>query len=161
MYTVTQLTRLLDLHPKTVRRFIREGKIKATKIGREWRVRQEDLREYTHGELADRPAEPRSTTPLLDRVRTSAVIELTDGHPDEVSRISNSLIAVLNGKDPEWGPARYDMVYQPETRTARFTLNGSPPFIRTLLEVVDALLQPDEPRADGGEASHDAVRLQE
>ena len=161
MYTVDQLAKLLDLHPKTVRRFIREGKIKATKIGREWRVRQDDVREYAHGELADRPAEPQPTAPLEDRVRVSAVIELSEGHSDEVTRISNSLIAVLNGKDPEWGPARYDLIYHPETRKARFILNGSTLFIRTLLEMVEVLAQRDGPRTDGREAADDAVRLQE
>jgi excisionase family DNA binding protein len=161
MYTVTQLTKLLDLHPKTVRRFIREGKIKATKIGREWRVRPEDLRDYAHGELADRPAGPRSPTPMLERVRVSAVIELTEGHSDEVSHISNSLIAMLKGKDPAWGPSRYDLIFHPETGKARFILNGSPLFVRTLLEVVEVLAERDERPADGMEGPDGAVRLQE
>ncbi len=141
MYTVAQLSEFLDLHPKTVRRFIREGKIKATRIGREWRVSKEELRQYAHGELANTPDEPWPTTPLSSRVQVSAVIELSEGHSDEVSRISNSLIAALNNKDPSWGASRYDLLYHPETRKARFVLNGTPLFIRTLLEMVDVLMQ--------------------
>jgi excisionase family DNA binding protein len=141
MYNVEQLAKILDLHPKTVRRFIREQKIQATKIGREYRVSPEALKQFAHAELADQPVEPRSTKALAERVQVSAVIELDEGHSDEVARISNSLIAVLNSKDPEWGAARYDLIYHPETRKARFVLNGSPRFIRTLLELVDALLQ--------------------
>jgi excisionase family DNA binding protein len=143
MYTVSQLSEILDLHSKTVRRFIREGKIKATKIGREWRVRKEDLQEFAHGELAGKPDEPRPTTRLSDRVKVSAVIEVAEGHSDEVSRISNSLIAVLNSKDPDWGASRYDLIYHPETRKARFILNGTPQFIRTLLEMVEVLVRQD------------------
>ena len=140
MYSVPQLSEILDLHPKTVRRFIHEGKIKAAKIGREWRVSKEDLQAYTHSELAGKPTEPRPDTPLSDRVHVSAVIEVNEGHTDEVSHISNTLIAVLNSKDPEWGAARYDLVYHPEIRKARFVLNGSPAFIRTLLEMVEVLV---------------------
>ena len=52
MYTVQELAEILSLHPKTVQRFIREGKLKATKIGREWRVQKEDLREFASGKDA-------------------------------------------------------------------------------------------------------------
>jgi len=141
MYNVSQLAEILDLHPKTVRRFIRDGKIRATRIGREWRVRKEDLQQYAHGELANKPQEPWPTTPLSSRVQVSAVIEVNEGHSEEVSRISNSLIAALNCKDPGWGTSRYDLVYHPETRKARFILNGTPMFIRTLLEMVEVLVQ--------------------
>ncbi len=146
MYTVQELAEILSLHPKTVQRFIREGKIKATKIGREWRVRNEDLRDFAHAELsATRAEEPRATTRLADRVQVTAVIELDEGHSSEVSRISNSLLAALNSKDPCFGEARYDLVYHPEIRKARFVVHGTPLFIRTLLELVDVLLQQDAP----------------
>jgi len=145
MYTVQELAEILSLHPKTVQRFIREGKIKATKIGREWRVRKEDLRDFAHAELSAPPTdEPRATTRLADRVQVTAVIELDEGHSTEVSRISNSLIAALKSKDPRFGEARYDLVYHPEIRKARFVVHGTPLFIRTLLELVDVLLQQDE-----------------
>jgi excisionase family DNA binding protein len=143
MYTVTQLSEILKLYPKTVRRFIHEGKIKATKIGREWRVRKDDLRDCAYGELANQPDEPRPATRLSERVQVSAVIEVNEKHSDEVSRISNSLIAVLNTKDPAWGAARHDLIYHSETHKARFVLNGSPVFIRTLLETVEVLLEQD------------------
>jgi excisionase family DNA binding protein len=141
MYTVARVSEILDLHPKTVRRFIREGKIRATRIGREWRVSQDDLQRYAHAEFANTPEEPLPATPLSSRVQVSAVIEISDGHSEEVSRISNSLIAVLNSKDPGWGTSRYDLLYHTETRKARFVLNGTPLFIRTLLELVEMLTQ--------------------
>ncbi|MBN2361118.1 MAG: hypothetical protein JXR83_16805 [Deltaproteobacteria bacterium] len=73
------------------------------------------------------------------------MIEVNEGHPEEISRISNSLIALLNSKDPGWGTSRYDLLYHPETRKARFVLNGTPLFIRTLLEMVEVLMQPGGP----------------
>jgi excisionase family DNA binding protein len=147
MYTVSRAAEILDLHPKTVRRFIRDGRIPAHKIGREWRIRLEDLREYAHGELTERPSEAFSDRPLGDRIRVSAVIELEEGHSDEVSRISNTLLAVLNGKDPSWGSSRYDLIFHPETRKARFVLYGTPRFIQTLLECLEAVTAPAEARA--------------
>jgi excisionase family DNA binding protein len=146
MYTVAEIAKILDLHPKTVRRFIRDDRIRARKIGREWRVRKEDLREYAHGELAGRPTEDESTIPLADRVHVSAVIELEEGNSAEVSRISNTLLAVLSGKDQAWGDSRYDLIFHPETGRARFVLFGAPQFIRTLLELVEVLMEHDDDR---------------
>ncbi|MBM3694807.1 MAG: helix-turn-helix domain-containing protein [Actinobacteria bacterium] len=144
MYTVTEVAQILDLHPKTVRRFIREGRIRAQKIGREWRVRREDLREYAHAELAGRPGEVRSDIPVADRIHVSAVIELEDATSEEMSRLSNSILAILNGRDPAWGNARYDLIFHPETRRARFVLHGSPQFIRALLECLEVLAAPGD-----------------
>ena len=140
LYSVEEIARFLDLHPKTVRRFIREGKIKARKIGRTWRIQPADLREYAHGELADIREESGFSpdTGLQERISVSAVIEIHEGSREEASRISNSLIAMLNCKDPSWGKSRYDFIYDPETKKARFILYGSPRFLRDVLKAFEA-----------------------
>jgi excisionase family DNA binding protein len=140
LYSVEEIAGFLDLHPKTVRRFIREGKIKARKIGRAWKIHQDDLREYAHGELANGYEEPGfgPDTKLHDRISVSAVIEIHEGSQDEASRISNSLIAVFNCKDPSWGKSRYDFIYYPETKKARFILYGSPRFLSDILKAFEA-----------------------
>ena len=143
MYSVVEVAEILGLHPKTVARFIREGRIEARKIGREWRVTAADLAEYAHGELADTAPEPTSVRPLGSRVDISAVIHVSEANSQEVSRISNSLLAALTGKDPSWGDARHDVIFHPETGTARFVLQGSPAFIRTMIEMVDVLTAPE------------------
>lgn len=137
MYSVTELSDILDLHPKTVRRFIREGKIKGTKIGRSWKVHQSDLRQYTHSELTNEVKDEVVYSPAdnPDRITVSAVIEIWEKNSDEASRISNSLIALLNTKDPSWGKTRYDFIYQPEVGKARFILYGSPAFIGAIMRI--------------------------
>ena len=57
-YSVEDLTEILNLHPKTIRRFIREGKIQGRKIGRTWQVHRDELKEYAHTELINRPEKP-------------------------------------------------------------------------------------------------------
>jgi excisionase family DNA binding protein len=144
-YSVKELSQILALHPKTVQRFIRQGKIKARKIGRAWKISQQDLKEYAHAELKPKDSlinqtNNRQTNP---KITVSAVIEITNQNSEEASRISNSLIAVLNGKDPAWGKTRFDFIYQPETRKAKFILYGSPRFISAIMKTFDVILQPD------------------
>lgn len=149
-YSVPELASILDLHPKTVRRLIREERIRGRKIGREWRVSQEDLREYAHGELRnDQPARAGSAADAAaaaggGRIRVSAVIEIVEQDSEEASRISNSLMAMLNSKDPEWGPSRYDFIYHPEEGRARFVLYGTPAFIRNVMRVFEVIQGEDD-----------------
>jgi len=66
---------------------------------------------------------------------------MEEGASEEVSRISNSLIALLNCKDPAWGAARYDLIYHPEVRKARFVLYGTSRFLRNVLELVEVAIE--------------------
>ena len=43
-YTVEQIAELLSLHPKTVQRYIREGKIIANKVGKRWFISESNLK---------------------------------------------------------------------------------------------------------------------
>jgi len=49
VYTVADLSKLLNTTPQTVRKYINEGKIKGRKIGRQWLVDEEAVREFLRG----------------------------------------------------------------------------------------------------------------
>lgn len=141
LYSITELAPVLDLHPKTILRFIHEGKINARKIGRTWRVSKESLKEFCHGELAD----SRDTAPavrydtLADRISVSAVIEIKEQNSEEASRISNLMLAVLNGESGPGDRKRFDFLYYPETETAKYVFWGTPQFIGRIVETFGAL----------------------
>ena len=141
LYSIEELAGILKLHPKTILRFIHEGKIGARKIGRTWRVSAEDLKKYAHAEL-DGPgradAEPRDPS-VAPRITVSAVVEIDEQGSEEASRVSNSLMAMLNGKDEAWGPTRFDFFYYPEIRKAKYVLYGSAKFIAAVLGSFDTL----------------------
>lgn len=45
-YSVDEVANKLEVHAKTIRRYIYSGKISAKKIGGQWRIYQTDLDEY-------------------------------------------------------------------------------------------------------------------
>ncbi len=143
-FSVEETAELLNLHPKTVRRFIREEQIKAVKIGRAWRISRENLKEYTHGELAAPRNDEKAPTGIEARINVSAVIEIEESPAGEASRISNSLIALLNCKDPSWGESRYDFIYHPETKRARFILYGTPLFLSVVFKSMEVITKQEE-----------------
>ncbi len=141
LYTISDLKTILNLHPKTILRFIHEGKIKARKIGRSWMVSDDDLKSYCHAELSGSksPVLSPSYETLKDRINVSAVIEINEQNSEEASRISNSLIAMLNSEKGSQGKSRFDFFYYPEIEKAKYVFYGSPAFIGRILQVFDEL----------------------
>ncbi len=137
LFTVEEASEILNLHIKTVRRFLREGRIRGRKIGRSWMISAEDLKEYAHGELKSEVSmpEPRERVPM----NVSAVVEFFERVPGEASRYSNSLIAMLNVKDPSWGESRFDFMSHPDEGKARFVLFGTPRFIGEIMKFMEII----------------------
>jgi len=48
-YDVQEIAKALNMTPQSVRKFIREGRIKGRKVGTRWYVTEEAMREYLLG----------------------------------------------------------------------------------------------------------------
>lgn len=48
-FTPKEIAETLKVHHLTVLRWIKEGKIRAIKIGRGWRIKDEDLQKFIEG----------------------------------------------------------------------------------------------------------------
>jgi len=46
IYTSDQVAKILQIHPQTVLKFIRDGKLKASKVGRGYRVKAQAIEEF-------------------------------------------------------------------------------------------------------------------
>lgn len=141
LYSIEDLAPVLKLHPKTILRFIHEGKIRARKVGRTWMVQQDALNHYLQGEGAEPSGEAPTQENVARRITVSAVIEVEEQNSDEATRLSNSLLALLNSKDESFGKSRFDFFYYPEIRRAKYVLYGSPKFISLILDTFHALSQ--------------------
>ncbi len=50
LYSVRELKAILPITPLTIRAYIRKGKIKGAKIGKNWYVKKQDLEAFLEGE---------------------------------------------------------------------------------------------------------------
>ena len=143
LYSIPDLADILKLHPKTILRFIHEGKIKARKIGRSWMISEDDLKIYCHAELSSEPQpvlSPNYET-IGERIKVSAVVEINEQNSEEASRLSNSLMAVLNGEKGKNGEMRFDFLYYPDIQKAKYIFYGDPGSIARILSTFDELNQ--------------------
>ncbi|MCP4134919.1 MAG: helix-turn-helix domain-containing protein [bacterium] len=144
MYTVDEAADTLGLHPKTIRRFIREEKLKAHKVGGQWRIMDADLKSFMGVDKNSAPEaagsqeiyqSPESPAPSRkEKIQVSSIVDVFVEDSDEAMRISNSIFAILNCKDPAFGKARCDYIFYDDELKARFILWGTPQFISAILE---------------------------
>ena len=170
LYTVDETASILELHPRTIRRFIHEGRLTARKVGKQWRISESALDELagfaeggTVNESAgsqenedgmqrdgespdDRHAAPGghaesadAETGFAGKIRASTVIDIAVTDEDEAWRLSSTVIAVLNGKEAEYGEVRFESMFLDDERKVRFMLWGDARFIGNLLVLLSQI----------------------
>jgi excisionase family DNA binding protein len=152
-YTIDQIAELLCMHHKTIRKFINEGKLGASKVGKQWRITGHDLSVFMEKNNVGVGNEKKSEELNIDystiggietiaeRINVSAVVDIKETEKDEYIRISNTLIAVANCKDPEVGKSTVQIKYDEKDKRARVILLGSIKFIENMLSTVSMLAE--------------------
>jgi excisionase family DNA binding protein len=139
-FTVEQIAELLAIHPKTIQRYIREGRLRASKIGKSWRVTGHDLSLF----VEHNPEAASATEPPAMQVTASSVIDITVPGKNEAIRIMNTLTAALNAKPPEYGQSSLQSQYLESEKRVRVTLWGGVRFLAVMLETIASLTENDE-----------------
>ena len=134
LYTADEVAGLLNLHVKTIRRYVREGRLKARRIGKEYRIARADLDDFA-GET--RPAD----TPVARtrHVIASSIVDVDAINPDESHRITTMIMASLTSRKGEPDFPRVDSIYYPEQAKLRVTITASPLLTCELLRMINAL----------------------
>ena len=136
-YTVDQISEMLNMHPKTIQRYIREGKLRACKIGKGWRIAGHDLSVFAENHM-NTDMEGTGTS-AEDSVKISSVIDIDVRSKEEAERIVNTLTAVLNAKPPEYGVSSMNAQIIEAERKVRVMLWGGLAFTEAILKNIEAL----------------------
>lgn len=153
-YTIDQVAKLLGMHHKTIRKFITEGKLGASKVGKQWRISGHDLSifmEKNSGKMSNEKINEELNVDycttgdgedtISDRINVSAVIDIKETGKDYYMRISNTLIAIANCKDPEMGRSTVNIKYDEKDKRLRVILWGSVKFIENMLDTISMLVE--------------------
>lgn len=118
LHTVQQAAERLKLHPKTVLRLIREGRLKGARIGKSYRILESELRAFA--------GEAPGAGPSGLSVRVTCVAEVEDLTAQEASRVANVLSAALVSREARPEPLRMTTAYDPEARRMKAVLFAGP-----------------------------------
>lgn len=134
LVTVDQAAEELKLHPKTVLRHIREGRLSATRIGKVYRIDRGALDAFA-GVVRGHPAGP------VANVRATCIIEISDISVEGAERMASLLNAAAMTGDAQTAPLHLSTAHDPVGRSLKIVLIAIPSDSARLLELVDLQLR--------------------
>lgn len=133
-HTVDESAARLRLHPKTVLRFIREGKLRATRVGRAYRILDADLAAFAQ-------TEPAAPAPVPRAVRVTSIVDIPDASQSLHQYLSRSLHAMASGRTSYVDPVRIDVTFDPAASQVKIIVAATPADTAVLMSSLEALLQ--------------------
>jgi excisionase family DNA binding protein len=121
-----QIAERLGLHVRTVRGYIRDGRLRAVKLGKQYRVSRADLDAFT--------GRPEPGGPFAE---VSAVVEIAEVDAATADRLSTLLVAGAQGGD---GLARVRAVYDGDRRRLKAIVIGEVAATAEVLHTIDLML---------------------
>jgi excisionase family DNA binding protein len=137
LFTADEVAGRLNLHVKTVRRFIRQGRLPAKRIGKEYRITRSALDEFA-GTSADRDSVP---IPRTRQVLVSSIVDVDAVSPDDSQRIITLIMAGLNARRGEPDFPRVDSLHDADRGRLRIMITASPTLTCDLVRTITALAE--------------------
>src|SRR5690242_6076147 len=117
VFSVEQVAAKLGLHVRTVRNYVRDGRLKAVRIGKQYRITAEDLAAFTGLPVAERAGTPTA--------ELSGVAEIGGVDRAAADRIATMVVASVNGpRDGGERPLRVETIYDGERSTMKIIVLG-------------------------------------
>jgi len=138
-YSVEETAKIVGMHPKTVARYIREGKLAANKVGKEWRISGHDLSVFVEGQVQTGETVGKTKAPI----RVSAVVDVPDVGKQAAMRIANTLTAASMGRGDDELAASVTTQYIENEHMLRVMLWGSPRYMEVMMGTISALTDTD------------------
>ncbi len=137
--SVEEAARRLDLHVRTVRSYVRSGRLKAVRIGKQYRITPADLECFM-----GRPID--SLTPAHVKrhrnIEVTNIVQVDAVNPDEEERMTGLLIGSAPGMILGHKPVRVQTVYDPERARLKIILVGDIDGTCELMRMIDIFLSP-------------------
>src|ERR1700694_4259582 len=95
LYSVHQVAERLGLHVRTVRNYVRDGRLKAVRIGKQYRIAREHLEALT-GQAA--MARGTESVPPRRHAEVSSIVQIEAISFDAASRVTNTLLAAAKSR---------------------------------------------------------------
>jgi excisionase family DNA binding protein len=144
MYSAEEAAQLLGLKVRTVRNYVREGRLPGVRIGKQYRIARADLEAFTAGASTQEafsgaqgvPGPSKSTEVVAE---VSSVVQIDGIDPSARDRLERTLAAATVGGGEDLETLRVEPLYDEERRRLKLIIVGSVSQTAELLRIVDAL----------------------
>ncbi|KAA5825938.1 helix-turn-helix domain-containing protein [Saccharopolyspora hirsuta] len=134
MYSVEQVAGLLGLHVRTVRGYIRSGRLNAVRIGKQYRIARADLEAFTGRAESAGPVGATS-------VEVSSIVQIDGVDRSAADRLGTLVLAGVNTARGASSPLRVQTVYDEERNRLKVVVLGGAGDTAEVLRLLEAVLE--------------------
>ena len=152
-YTIDQIAEILGMHHKTIRKFITEGKLRANKVGKQWRISGHDLSLFMEDNNVNIKSNNKLESEKIEfsngdidsnnrtsKINVSTVIDINEVDIDEHRRISNTILALMNSKDSKMSNSTINIKYYKSDKNLKVMLWGDIEFTNAMLDFISTII---------------------
>lgn len=133
LYSVEQVAEQLGLHVRTIRNYVRDGKLKATRIGKQYRITREDLEEFT-GTSVVAPGAVADTR----HAEVSSIVQIDGVDRPQADRITTYVTASIN--QGGMGRLRVELAYDETRGVLKIIILGDLDITADVLRLIDVIV---------------------
>ncbi|MEU9116554.1 helix-turn-helix domain-containing protein [Streptomyces sp. NPDC048483] len=138
LYSVEQVAERLGLHVRTIRNYVRDGRLAAVRIGKQYRIAHADLEAFTGRPL---PGPPDEDARGPQHAEVSSIVEIDAVSRRTVDRLTTLLTIGVAGRERDGGrQLRIQTVYDEERARMKIVILGSLRDTAQVLEHVEQVL---------------------
>jgi excisionase family DNA binding protein len=137
LYSLEDVASRLGLNVRTVRGYVRSGRLKAVKIGKQYRVSRDSLEALTgNTDAFKNPSAPSRRR----QVDVSSVVEISAVSPELASRISTLLIGAAGSNRAADAPLRVETIHDPVRGSIKIVVIGDLMAAADLFRLIQVVL---------------------
>ena len=139
LFTVEQVAQTLNLHVRTIRNYVAAGKLKATRIGKQYRIARSALEAFTGG---TDPAADGRVVGVYGRTDATCVIQIEAISRDSADRLTGGLTGAAKAPRSGDGLLNVSTSYDEERDSLRVVImSGDLRATADLVSMVDAIIK--------------------
>ncbi|ATL66731.1 helix-turn-helix domain-containing protein [Nocardia terpenica] len=136
LYSVEDVAERLGLHVRTVRRYVREGRLPAVRIGKQYRIAHADLEAFTGGAVPQAPREAARQR----RVEASSIVEIDAVGRETADRVTSLLMGAAASRRAGDASLTVHTLYDEERARMKVIVVGGLADTARLFDYLDGVL---------------------
>jgi excisionase family DNA binding protein len=135
--TVEFAAKRLKVHPKTVLRFIRDSRLRATRVGKSYRILRADLDAFA--------GVPPAEEVVAREAWVTSIVDVPGIGPELARKLASQVPSALAARPSDGTPFRADVIYEPERAHLKIILVGTPADTVSMLSLIRVWLDQLQP----------------
>ncbi|MFI5781925.1 helix-turn-helix domain-containing protein [Nocardia sp. NPDC051570] len=139
LYSVEDVAERLGLHVRTIRGYVREGRLPAVRIGKQYRIAHADLEAFTGRPV---PETVRESAGRERYTEVSSIVEIDAVDRTTADRLSSLLMGAARSHDSTVRPLRVQIIYDEQRARMKVVVVGGLGETARLFDYMEGVLAP-------------------